>query len=92
MTDVVVAAASPLTLDAVAAERIRQRVLHPGHTLDDPSLTHAERLIALCEEVGEVAHAMTYDEDAEDELEKELVQVAACALAWLDSFDAGRRS
>jgi NTP pyrophosphatase (non-canonical NTP hydrolase) len=46
----------------------------------------------LVEEVGEVAHAMTYDSGAGDvELARELVDVMAVASAWLDALVANGR-
>lgn len=47
----------------------------------NPSMSNAERLVILVEEVGEVARAMTYDNGDPDELDKELIQVATMALA-----------
>jgi NTP pyrophosphatase (non-canonical NTP hydrolase) len=43
------------------------------------------------EEVGEVAHELTYDAGAfahrHANLRKELIQVAAMACAWVDAID-----
>lgn len=44
------------------------------------------RLAIVTEEVGEVARAII-EGDAEN-LREELVQVAACAVAWLEAIDA----
>lgn len=43
-------------------------------------------LSILVEEVGEVAHELTYDSDGD--LRKELIQVAAVATAWADALAA----
>ena len=48
-------------------------------------LTDLERLAVLTEEVGEVAHAL--NENDPDELRRELLQVAACAVAWLERIE-----
>lgn len=50
-----------------------------------------EKLAILVEEVGEVARAMTYDNGSAQNLREELQQVAAMALSWLHSIEAGGR-
>lgn len=45
-----------------------------------------EKLAILVEEVGEVAKALTYDQDG-GELRGELIQVATMALLWMVSID-----
>ena len=59
---------------------------HPGMTLECDGHTDATRLFALVEEIGEVAACLTYDNDAEtghgSDLESEVIQVIALALAW----------
>jgi hypothetical protein len=50
-------------------------------SLDDPAW-----LSILVEEVGEVAHAMTYDADVGN-LQDELIQVATVAAAWAWAID-----
>jgi NTP pyrophosphatase (non-canonical NTP hydrolase) len=42
----------------------------------------AESFIILAEEVGEVARALTHDEGDPENLESELIQVAAMAVAF----------
>jgi hypothetical protein len=52
-------------------------------------MPHGERLAILVEEVGEVAHAMTYgggDGDGTG-LVADLLQVAAMALAWVEGVE-----
>lgn len=69
---------------------------HPGMTLECDGHTDATRLFALVEEIGEVAACLTYDNNAEtghgSDLESEVIQVVALALAWatryLDSEEA----
>nr|DAV71035.1 MAG TPA: hypothetical protein [Caudoviricetes sp.] len=63
---------------------------HPGMTLECDGHTDATRLFALVEEIGEVAACLTYDNDAEtghgSDLESEVVQVIALALAWATRY------
>ena len=64
-----------------------------------PGTIHAwqsgyQRLAILVEEVGEVAHELTYDQGGRDgrrdELVKELIQVAAMAASWIEHLEGGR--
>lgn len=69
---------------------------HPGMTLECGGHTDATRLFALVEEIGEVAACLTYDNDAEtghnSDLESEVIQVIALALAWATRYlDDGER-
>lgn len=63
---------------------------HPGMTLECDGHTEATRLFALVEEVGEVAACLTYDNNAEtghgSDLESEVIQVIALALAWATRY------
>ena len=63
---------------------------HPGMTLEWDGHTDATRLFALVEEIGEVAACLTYDNDAEtghnSDLESEVIQVIALALAWATRY------
>lgn len=67
-------------------EYSRSAAKHPGMTLECDGPTDAMRLLALVEEIGEVAACLTYDNDAEtghgSDLESEVMQVIALALAW----------
>lgn len=68
---------------------------HPGMTLECDGHTDETRLFALVEEIGEVAACLTYDNDAEtghnSDLESEVIQVIALALAWATRYlDDGR--
>ena len=77
-------------------ERLRQDDLKAAgkfaHTCADIELVNTDRLAVLVEEVGEVATAvmnmngLAFDE-GKAALRKELVQVAAVCLAWLDGLD-----
>lgn len=78
-------ALSELTVTTVEAEAIRAHLKHGRHSMMNPAMDMGERLAILVEEVGEVAHAMTYDVNKLPELRKELIQVAAMALSWFEA-------
>lgn len=63
---------------------------HPNMTLECDGHTDATRLFALVEEIGEVAACLTYDNEAEtghgSDLESEVIQVIALALAWATRY------
>lgn len=71
-------------------EYLRSTKKHPGMTLECDGHTDATRLFALVEEIGEVAACLTYDNDAEtghnSDLESEVIQVIALALAWATRY------
>ena len=77
----------PLTL--VLDERARQEKLYATGELDwiasRPECPNDLRLAALVEEIGEVARAYQNGAEGKD-LQTELVQVAAVALAWLEGI------
>jgi NTP pyrophosphatase (non-canonical NTP hydrolase) len=68
---------------AIDAERARQEAKHPM-TCASPLMDEHEKLTVMTEEVGEVARALL-DGD-EPNKRDELVQVAAVAVAWLESL------
>lgn len=87
----------------VWAERVRQvRLKEAGRfpfTLDQPNLGQSQRFTKLVGEVGEVGTAIewvegtvydvpAYVENRVDELKKELTQVAALAIAWLEGLES----
>lgn len=76
-----------VTLAAIQAEATRACVKH-GHdnTPIGSKLTREQKLVVLVEEVGEVARALTYDQD-DSGLVGELIQVAAMAAMWAQSED-----
>lgn len=80
----------------VHAERERAHAKHgaQGNSREQAHWTNAEWLPILVEEVGEVAHLLTYDwaGDIKVEMRKELVQVAAMACAWIDAIDYGEEA
>lgn len=85
---------SALTLDAVQAEAIRAHLKHGDNSLLNPGMPWGLKLAALMEEVGEVAHELTYDQAVgpargpdRDRLVKELLQVASVALSWVESLE-----
>lgn len=80
----------------IHTERVRAHAKHgaKGNSREDAHWTNNEWLPVLVEEVGEVAHELTYDADALllrriHNLRKELIQVAAMACAWIDAIDRG---
>ena len=77
-------------LSLALEEYIRATRKHPGMTLECDSHTDATRLFALVEEIGEVAACLTYDNNAEtghgSDLESEVIQVIALALAWATRY------
>jgi NTP pyrophosphatase (non-canonical NTP hydrolase) len=85
----------------VGFERERQDELKAAgrfeFTCADDGLTLAEKLACLTEELGEVAQEVLTQEGhrlardtlgTKEALRKELVQVAAVAVAWIESLDA----
>lgn len=80
-----------LTADAIRAEAVKAISKHrPERTPASPNMSNGERLAILVEEVGEVAHALTYDQDSTN-LERELIQVAAVAAMWVDGLNPRHR-
>jgi hypothetical protein len=82
-------------LDDVTAERARQdflqeRGVFPA-TLAQEGLSAADRLAVVAEEFGEVsrevAEAIASGVLNETHLRAELVQLAACAVAWVEYID-----
>lgn len=77
-------------LSRALEEYFRAAEKHPGMTLECDGHTDATRLFALVEEIGEVAACLTYDNDAEtghgSDLESEVIQVIALALAWATRY------
>lgn len=85
---------SELTLTAIQAEATRAHIRHADHSMLSPAYTSGQRLAILVEEVGEVAHELTYDaggpgvgEGRRDELVRELIQVAAMAASWVEMLE-----
>jgi hypothetical protein len=72
-------------------ERIRAHVKHAanGNSRENASWKNQEWLAILMEELGEVAHELTYDsgENYKKRLRAELVQVGAMTAAWIDAID-----
>lgn len=89
---------SEVTLDAIQAEATRAHAKHGDRSMMGEAYTHSDRLAILMEEVGEVAHELTYDQgllvpdspEHRDRLVKELVQVAAMAATWIEFLEGGR--
>ncbi len=79
----------------VMEERMRQIAKWGGPEADgveNPGQSNYVRLRVLAEEFGEVAEAMGRPEDGngKGDLRKELIQVAAVAVAWVEGLDRAR--
>lgn len=75
----------PRIFEAVTAETERAIAKHGlAHSPIYPATSAGQCLAMLVEEVGEVAHALTYDADPVA-LDSELIQVAAVAAMWLQA-------
>lgn len=82
---------------ASALDEVRHEIVNAvdKHGLAQTPLSktmyRSEKFIILMEEIGEVAHLLTYDGNPGDfatqreNLRRELIQVAAMAVAWLVS-------
>ena len=84
--------------EEILDERGRQERLRAEgkftHTAASPDLPDGYRLTALVEEVGEAAEAVLerngfIGKPKGTDLRKELVQVAAVAVAWIEALDRG---
>ncbi len=85
---------SELTLTAIQAEAARAHLKHGEHSMLGKCYSPSDRLAILVEEVGEVAHELTYDQGGpgvgqfdRDRLVKELIQVAAMAASWIEQLN-----
>lgn len=79
---------SEITLSAIQAEATRARLKHGEHSMLGEKYSSGERLAILVEEVGEVAHELTYDQSGDrDKLVRELIQVAAMAASWVEFLE-----
>lgn len=74
-------------LEAVRAERFHQNVKW-GRIPGSWTIPTGGKLAVLGEEVGEVSRALLEREPMKD-LKKELTQVAAVAVAWIEALEAG---
>lgn len=79
----------------IAAERERQDAQWGEWATSGDRLDHAEKLVVLMTEVGEVAEAVALMIDGgrfirpghSENLAEELVQVAAVGVAWLEAIE-----
>jgi hypothetical protein len=79
---------SELTLSAIQAEATRAHLRHGEHSMLGDAHNDFGRLAILVEEVGEVAHELTYDQpDDRTKLVIELIQVAAMAASWVEKLE-----
>jgi NTP pyrophosphatase (non-canonical NTP hydrolase) len=86
-------------LEAIDTERKRQEMLRAEgrftYTCASPEMSNAERLTVLAEEYGEIAHEVNEGIGEGKEinllaLRKELVQTAAVAVSWIESYGLSR--
>lgn len=92
MTHTPILVLSDLTLSAIQAEATKAYLKHGEHSMLGPHYTSGERLAILVEEVGEVAHELTYDQDGDKgNLVRELIQVCAMAASWVEFLEGGAR-
>jgi hypothetical protein len=88
---------SEITLSAVQAEATSAHLHHGHNSMLGAAVTEADRLAILTEEVGEVARELNEDrlghlpEDWRDRRVKELIQVAAMALTWVEHLEGEHR-
>ena len=73
------------TFRKLLEERKRQEAKHPSSTCASDLIPEGDKVAILTEELGEVARAVLDKDDAQ--LEKELIHVAAVAVAWLEVFE-----
>ena len=88
---------SALTLDAVQAEATRAHQQHGRHSMLGGAVSESDRLAILTEEIGEVAHELDEyrlgnrdDDDWKARRVRELIQVAAAALSWVEHLEGHR--
>lgn len=75
------------TLENVREYAFDAHVKHQNHSVFNPEMPPMEKLTILVEEVGEVAHELTYDaSSSKEKLMKELLQTASVALTWYESL------
>ena len=82
------------TLAEIQTEATRAHVKHGDHSMLSLNYSSGDRLAILVEEVGEVAHELTYDsggpgvgEGRRAQMQKELIQVAAMAASWYEFLE-----
>lgn len=69
-------------LEEVRSEVLRAIEKHGHESMAMPGHDVGKRLGILGEEYGEVCRATTYDNGSDENLEDELTQTAAMAVAW----------
>lgn len=75
-----------LTFSAIQAENYRSQALHGVNAMINPGVGDAQSILILLEEVGEVGKALA-EKQPNEELVKELIQVATMAAAWAQKRD-----
>ena len=75
-----------LTLAAIQAEAFRRHCRHAERSVLSKDMPNGQRLAILVEEVGDVARALTRNDDTTG-LEVELIHVAAVAASWVEALN-----
>lgn len=73
--------------DAICGEMTDAQLTYGSAWIGGDVLDAAERLAVLMEEVGEVAREVLAV-NRPQHIRDELIQVAACAVAWIEAIDA----
>ena len=74
--------------EEVSASRQAAHAKHGDNSIESLTWNNTDWPIILMEEVGEVAHALTYDASKPwSSLRAELIDVLAVASAWIDALD-----
>ena len=80
----------------IVIERHRQEAIHGENSIVKKNPLGFESYAVLGEEVGEVGRALldcsfdpNFPNTARNDLERELIQVAAVAVAWLEALEDG---
>jgi len=78
-------------VDEVREGRFKAHLKHGQNSIEAVRGRDPRWLSILVEEVGEVAHALTYDaqheESVEESVRAELIDVLCVASAWVDALD-----
>lgn len=77
--------------EEVARARIAAHLKHGENSIEAHPSGHPARLAILVEEVGELAHELTYDAVG-GSVRAELIDVIAVAVAWVAKIDEESRA
>lgn len=68
--------------EGVRLARLHLEEKHGSNSIASPTLPDKDKVVVMGEEQGEICRAVL--ENDYDQLRKELLQVAACAIGWLE--------